>query len=88
MKRKRSGEDEGGKTIARTRTRDEMLVDTTYLQIEYNRSFGHALTDFSVLQIAMTKEIEAIDKINLKLEYCIDQNIYLPLERLVAELWI
>lgn len=78
MKRKRSDDTTVTKIKERNfYNRDELLVLTTQLQLEYNRDFSIPRGDLSIFHYAATQNnLEVIAKINIILQACITEQIF------------
>lgn len=77
MKRKRPNADETPPTARQFYNRDELLLLTTQLQLEYNRNFSLDRTDLSVFRYAEKQQnIETIAKVNIILQACITEDIF------------
>lgn len=88
MKRKRPEESSSSKESARPQrdflNRDELLVFTTQLQLEFNRQFNLKRDNLELYRYACTVNgVETIYKLNLVIEACVQQNIYKSLEEII-----
>lgn len=83
MKRKRNDKEEAPK-IREFLNRDELLVFTTQLQLEFNRCFKLNNTNLELYRYVTTiNNVETIYKINLVIKACISENIHKTLNEII-----
>ena len=88
MKRKRpeesSSTEESTKPARQFLNRNELLVFTTQLQLEFNRQFDLKRDNLELYRYACTvNSVESIYKLNLVIEACMKENIYKSLADII-----
>lgn len=88
MKRKRPEDSSSSEESVRPKrdflNRDELLVFTTQLQMEFNRQFNLKRDNLEIYRYACTvNSIETIYKLNLVIEACVQQDIYKSLSDII-----
>jgi len=83
MKRKRTVDETLDLREREFYNRDEVLLLTTQLQLEYNRAFDKPRSNLVIYRYAATQtNVETIAKINIVLQACLTENIFKSYEEI------